>query len=99
MDAANRKAELEKLRVNDLNKVMTGIPLRYKGETRTENVWRIPLDYLVYNKYNGRIGSEVLSYEKQNGPLDAELDSDRKIIEDFCINQRLIVIRLQWIVC
>lgn len=83
MDAATRKAKLEELKTNQLNQKMTGIPLRYKGSTRTEIVWRIPLDYLIYNKYNGRIGSDVLSYEKQNGELNAELDSDREIIERF----------------
>lgn len=83
MDATTRKAKLEELKTNQLNQIMTGIPLRYKGSTRAEIVWRIPLDYLIYNKYNGRIGSAVLSYEKQNGELDAERDSDRKIIEGF----------------
>ena len=76
-----RKAKLEEIKTGQLNQAMTGIPLRYKGTTRTEIVWRIPLDYLIYNKYNGRIGSDVLSYEKQNGELNAELDSDREIIE------------------
>lgn len=83
MDSATRKAKLEELKKNHLNQAMTGIPLRYKGSTRTEIVWRIPLDFLVYNKYNGRIGSDVLSYEKQNGELSAELDSDRRLIEKF----------------
>lgn len=83
MDAVTRKSKLEELRTNQLNQKMTGIPLRYKGTQREEVVWRIPLDYLIYNKYNGRIGSDVLSYEKQNGELNAELDSDREIIEKF----------------
>ena len=83
MDAATRKAKLIELRSNNNNVSMTGIPLRYKGETRTEIVYRIPLDYLIYNKYNGRIGSDVLSYEKQNGELNAEKPEDRAIIEDF----------------
>ena len=83
MDSVARKSKLEELRTNQLNQKMTGIPLRYKGTTREEVVWRIPLDYLTYNKYNGRIGSDVLSYEKQNGELNAELDSDREIIEKF----------------
>ena len=73
MDATTRKAKLKELRENQLNQKMTGIPLRYKGTTREEIVWRIPLDFLIYNKYNGRIGSEVLSYEKQNGELNAEI--------------------------
>lgn len=89
MDAATRKAKLEELRTNQQNQKMTGIPLRYKGATREEIVWRIPLDYLVYNKYNGRIGSEVLSYEKQNGELNAELDSDREIIEKFLYESKV----------
>lgn len=89
MDAATRKAKLEEIKTNQLNQAMTGIPLRYKGTTRTEIVWRIPLDYLIYNKYNGRIGSDVLSYEKQNGELNAELDSDREIIETFLYESKV----------
>lgn len=89
MDAATRKAKLEELKTNQLNQVMTGIPLRYKGSTRAEIVWRIPLDYLIYNKYNGRIGSDVLSYEKQNGALNAESDADRKIIEKFLYESKV----------
>lgn len=89
MDAATRKAKLEELRTNQLNQKMTGIPLRYKGSTREEIVWRIPLDYLIYNKLNGRIGSEVLSYEKQNGELNAELDPDREIIEGFLYDSKV----------
>lgn len=89
MDAVTRKAKLEELRTKQQNRKMTGIPLRYKGTTREESVWRIPLDYLIYNKYNGRIGSDVLSYEKQNGELNAEVDSDCKIIEDFLYNSKV----------
>lgn len=83
MDAATRKAKLIELQENEKNVAMTGIPLRYKGETSTVKVYRIPLDYLIYNKYNGRIGSDVLSYERQNGVLDAEKDADRALIEKF----------------
>ncbi len=83
MDSATRKAKLEELKLNKNNQVMTGIPLRYKGKTTNEIVWRIPLDYLIYNKYNGRIGTDVLSYEKQNGELNAEKASDCKLIEQF----------------
>lgn len=64
MDAITRKTKLDELKGNQLNIAMTGIPLRYKGTTRTEIVYRIPLDYLVYNKYNGRIGSDVFILRK-----------------------------------
>lgn len=83
MDSEKRKEKLEELKSCNDNVVMTGIPLCYKGSIRQEHVWRIPLDYLIYNKYNGRIGSEVLSYEKQNGELDAEKEEDQKTIEKF----------------
>lgn len=89
MNAEARKEKLNELKGNQLNVAMTGIPLRYKGSTQTEVVYRIPLDYLIYNKYNGRIGSDVLSYEKQNGVLNAELDEDRKIIEDFLYKSKV----------
>lgn len=89
MDSRTRKAKLNELKENQNNEVMTGIPLRYKGETRKEKVYRIPLDFLVYNKYNGRIGSEVLSYEKQNGILDAEKKEDSQIIEAFLYNSKI----------
>ena len=88
MDAATRKAKLEELKQNQLNQVMTGIPLRYKGQQTTQIVWRIPLEFLIYNKYNGRIGSEVLSYEMQNGALNAENDADRELIEKFLYDSK-----------
>jgi len=83
MEATARKEKLIELKANNNSIAMTGIPLRYKGETKIENVYKIPLDFLIYNKYNGRIGSNVFSYEKQNGVLNAEKDSDRAIIENF----------------
>lgn len=83
MDATMRKQKLIELKANQNNVAMTGIPLHYRGTTHNEVVYRIPLDYLIYNKYNGRIGSAVLSYEKQNGKLNAEKDEDKKIIENF----------------
>ncbi|WP_411677113.1 hypothetical protein [Caproicibacter sp.] len=83
MDAETRKAKLTELRANENNVAMTGIPLRYKGSTLTVKVYRIPLVYLVYNKYNGRIGTEIKSYETQYGSLDPENRTDSLIIEDF----------------
>lgn len=61
MDSNTRKAKLAELKENSNNIYSTGIPLQYKGENRIENVYKIPLEYLIYNKHNGRIGSEVLS--------------------------------------
>lgn len=98
MDAATRKEKLLEIRGNQQNIAMTGIPLRYKGRSIPSTVYRIPLDYLIYNKYNGRIGSAVLSYEKQNGLLNAELDIDRKIIEDYLYKSKEDRNKKLWIV-
>ena len=62
---------------------MTGIPLLYHGERKTFDAYEIPLDYLVYNKLNGRIGSIVKSFERQNHTLDPENEEDVRMIEKF----------------
>ena len=62
---------------------MTGIRIRYKGEIKEFNAYKIPLEYLIYNKYNGRIGSSVKSYEKQYHEIDAENPKHKEIIEKF----------------
>lgn len=90
MDSATRKAKLEDIKKNETaNVVMTGIPLRYRGVTRTEKVYRIPLSFLIYNKYNGRIGTEVQSFEAQNGELNPEIEQDKKKIEEFLYESKI----------
>jgi len=44
-------------------------------------VYKIPLKYLLYNKYNGRILSRTQSLEAQGKDLDPENENDKKIIE------------------
>ncbi len=79
----------QSLRVKKLEEVqkgephMTGIRIRYGGDIRSFDAYKIPLDYLIYNKYNGRIGSHVKSFEKQYRDLNAENLDDAKIIEKF----------------
>ena len=63
------------------NPVATGFRLPFKGETKEFDVYEIPLDLLLYNPYNGRIGSAVKSYEKQDHLLNAENPDDEAIIE------------------
>jgi hypothetical protein len=51
--------------------------LYYMGETRSFDVYRIDLDYLIYNRHNGRIEAEMLTWEQENaaptGTYDDEL--------------------------
>jgi len=81
MNAEQRKTELEKIQKGKPS--MTGITLTYHGERKTFDAYRIPLSILTYNPYNGRIGSEVKSFERQNHVLNPDNAEDVKIIEEF----------------
>jgi len=80
----------EVLRIQKLKEInnydeprMTGISITFEGDVQTFNAYKIPLEYLIYNKYNARIGSLIKSYEKQYRPLNAEDPNDIVIIEKF----------------
>jgi len=47
----------------------------------TMNVYKIPLNFLVYNKYNGRILSRTKSLEAQNQTIIVEDEQGKKLIE------------------
>ena len=81
MNAEQRKAELKLIKEG--TPTMTGIKLTYHGERTTFDVYRIPLSILTYNPYNGRIGAEVKSYERQHHVLDTDNVEDIAIIERF----------------
>lgn len=83
MNAAERKAKLKEFIDHPENACRTGIPITYHHNIITLNAYRIPLEYLVYNPYNGRIGSVVKSYERQNHELNPENPDDKKLIEKF----------------
>lgn len=53
----------------------------WQDELKSMQVYKIPLSYLVYNKYNGRILSRTKSLEKQNQSIDVETDEGKKQIE------------------
>lgn len=88
MDKEQRKAELDRIKANAANIVMTGIPLNYMGSVSNVNVYKIPLKFLVYNKYNGRISSMVKSFEAQKYELNPEDTAHIKIIEQFLYDSK-----------
>lgn len=61
----------------------TGYQLLYRGVLTPFEVWEIPMDALIYNQYNGRIGSVVKSFEKQSHTLNPENEKDIILIERF----------------
>lgn len=81
MNATERKAKLKELTDHPEKACRTGIPIVYHGSIITLDAFEIPLEYLVYNPYNGRIGSVVKSYERQNHQLNPEDPDDKRIIE------------------
>lgn len=54
----------------------------WHGNLQSMNVYEIPLEYLVYNKYNGRILSRTKTLEKQGREINPETKEGKKIIED-----------------
>jgi hypothetical protein len=60
LPATVRSEKLRTLRADD-TKVIGKQKLFYKGNTSTFNVYQIDLDWLIYNRHNGRIESEMLS--------------------------------------
>ena len=43
----------------------------------------VPIELLLYIKYNGSIASDILAYEKDNGILDEKTEEAQKIIREF----------------
>lgn len=82
MTATERKKAIAEY-IERTEPVMTGIKIMYHGERKTFSAYLIPLEFLVYNPYNGRIGSVVKSYERQNHTIDNENVDDIKLIEKF----------------
>lgn len=46
-------------------------------------IFLVPINLLRFRKYNGRIASDITSYEKQHGPLDENLETTQEIIRNF----------------
>jgi len=60
---------------------------RQKGKDGERFVYLVPTKLLRFRKDNGRIASDVYSFEKQNGILDETLDSTQEIIRKFLANK------------
>ncbi|WP_338533022.1 hypothetical protein RBB83_26965 [Paenibacillus peoriae] len=86
----NKELRIKKLKeiIDQDNPYMTGIRIRYKGGVGEFKAYKIPLDFLIYNKYNGRIGSVVKSFEKQNRSLNPEDVEDSRIIEKYLFDSK-----------
>lgn len=79
-------AEERKIKIREISEgapVATGTKLKYQGEIREFNVYKIPLEFLAYNVENGRINSLVKSYKREHGDLDMTRGADAQKIAQF----------------
>jgi len=77
----HRIKALQDIRANPTNVERTGIPVMYKGKKQEFSAYKIPLDCLIYNKYNGRILSRTKSLERQDQKIDEESEAGAALIE------------------
>lgn len=73
-------------RVREIRAITTREPfgskeLMWHDQLRKMDIYEIPLEYLIYNKRNGRILSGTKSYEAQGKDVDPETEQGRKNIE------------------
>lgn len=54
--------------------------IRWEDTLQPLPTYKIPLKYLIYNKYNGRILSRTKSLEKQGEIIDSESEAGKKLI-------------------
>jgi hypothetical protein len=82
-DETNREIRIEKLREIKGGEPISSEKIRWRDESVTKKVYRIPLRHLLFNQYNGRIQSRVLSHEKSFGEINPETSEGRDLIKDF----------------
>lgn len=76
-----RKKKLSEIRAKESQNKQK---LYYMGETQSFDVYRIDLDYLIYNQHNGRIEAEMLTWEQENSaPIGDYGDELHSKIEAF----------------
>ena len=85
MDAVSREQKLRELM--DTQKPISTKPLVYKSQMAEPHpVYKIPVEYLIFNQYNGRIGTFVKQFEKLHSPINASDPEGEKKIVEFLMN-------------
>ncbi|MEP2023437.1 MAG: hypothetical protein ABJH98_07935 [Reichenbachiella sp.] len=78
----NKQTRIDKIQeFKDNHDSMGQIEIPWDDELKSEKVYRIPLEFLIYNKYNGRILSRTKSYERQQQQIDAETKEGKQLLE------------------
>jgi len=83
MNQQTRIENISRIIKRDLDNPHGKIDIPWQDSLVPMPVYLIPLEYLVYNKYNGRILSKTQSLERQNQKIDVESPEGKSQIEDF----------------
>ena len=81
MNAITRTQKIDEVIQRNLENPFGKLEIPWEDDLIAMNVYKIPLNYLVYNKYNGRILSRTKSLEAQKVYIDVENDEHRELIE------------------
>jgi len=81
------KAELKNIK-DTKTPEMTGVKVRYGNKVMSYDVYKIPLNLLVFNKDNGRIGTRVKSHEKQIGNINEYTEIGSNLIRQYLIDSK-----------
>ena len=82
MNKEIRIRRIQEIINRDINKPHGIMEITWQDSLKSMNVYKVPLEYLVYNKYNTRILSRTKSLEKQKHNIDVESKEGKKEIED-----------------
>lgn len=82
MNKETRIQKIQEIIARDRANPFGKIEIPWEDNLKVMDVFKIPLEYLVYNKYNGRILSRTQSLEKQNYVIDVESAEGKARIED-----------------
>ena len=77
----NKEARIQKIKEIENWEHISTKKVKWKDDSVYMNVYKVPLEYLVYNKYNGRIKSRVKSLERFGKEIDISTDEGKKKIE------------------
>lgn len=59
------------------------LKLPYQGETKAFDVYKIPIEFLVFNRENGRIASLVKSYTREHQTINVDTEEGSNLIAKF----------------
>ncbi len=88
MNSQERKIKLADIQ-SHAAEAEKALKLPYQGETRTFDVYKIPLEFLVFNKENGRIASLVKSYTREHQAINVETKEGANLIAKFLYNAHI----------